>query len=296
MALNVDYVVRETGTNLRRNVTLTIATIVTVALTLTFVGAFFLAKKGLDRSNVQFKGSVSFIIFMNPDASQAQIDGVGRVLTTTPQVKSTKFLDHDAALTEFREVFADKPDLTRNITAADLPTNFKVFLNDGSSDVVLSLTQQFRTQPGVYEVKAAAEQIKQNETAFNKIGTFLLIGSVIVGASSLVLIINSIRIAMFARRREIEVMKLVGATNWFIRIPFMFEGMIQGMIGSLVGVLFIVSMKGQILPLLVKAGGIFTDFRLESSDIWSVSIILFVVGAVIGIATSALAATRYLDV
>jgi cell division transport system permease protein len=296
MALNVDYVVRETGTNLRRNVTLTIATIVTVALTLTFVGAFFLAKKGLDRSNVQFRGSVSFIIFMNPDASTAQIDAIGRVLSTTPQVKSTKFLDHDAALAEFKEVFADKPELTRNITAADLPTNYKVFLNDGSSDVVLSLVEQFRGQPGVYEVKAAAEQIKQNETAFNKIGTFLLIGSVIVGASSLVLIVNSIRIAMFARRREIEVMKLVGATNWFIRIPFMFEGMIQGIVGSLVGVAFIVSMKGQILPLLVKAGGIFTDFRLESSDIVSVSIILVIVGAAIGIATSALAATRYLDV
>ncbi|MGI8662912.1 MAG: cell division protein FtsX [Acidimicrobiales bacterium] len=296
MALRVDYVIRETGTNLRRNVTLTIATVVTVALTLTFVGAFFLAKKGLDRSNVQFKGSVSFIIFMNPDATQPQIDSVGNVLESTPQVKSTKFLDHAAALVEFKEVFADKPELTRNITAADLPTNYKVFLNDGSSDVVLSLVEQFRGEPGVLEVKAAAEQIKQNETAFNKIGTFLLIGSLIVGASSLVLIVNSIRIAMFARRREIEVMKLVGATNWFIRIPFMFEGMIQGIVGSLVGVAFIVSIKGQILPLLVKAGGIFTDFRLESSDVFSVSVGLVVAGALIGIATSALAATRYLDV
>jgi len=296
MALRVDYVVKETGTNLRRNVTLTIATVVTIALTLTFVGAFFLAKKGLDRSNVQFKGSVSFIIFMNVDASQAQIDGVDRALQNTPQVKSRTYLNHDEALAEFKQVFSDKPDLTRNIQAADLPTNFKVFLNDGSSDVVLSLVEQFRVQPGVLELKAPAEQIKQQETAFDTIGNVLLIGSLVVGASSLVLIVNSIRIAMFARRREIEVMKLVGATNWFIRIPFMFEGMIQGIVGSFVGVAFIAVVKAQVLPLLVKAGGIFTGFKLESSDVVSVSILLVVVGAIIGVATSALAATRYLDV
>ncbi len=296
MALRLDYVVRETGTNLRRNITLTLATIVTVALTLTFVGAFFLAKTGLDRSNVQFKGSVSFIVFMNPDASQAQVDAVQRVLSTTPQVKNTTYLDHDAALAEFKSVFADKPEITKNINAADMPTSYKVFLNDGSSAVVLSLVDQFRSEPGVYDVRAPADQIKQQEEAFSTIRKVLAIVAIVVGISSLVLIVNSIRIAMFARRREIEVMKLVGATNWFIRVPFMLEGMLQGIAGSIVGAFFIYAFYDQVLPLLVKLGGPFTGFRLTFSDVLTTSLLLFVLGAIIGITTSAIAATRYLDV
>jgi cell division transport system permease protein len=298
MALKVDYVVRETATNLKRNLTLTFATIVTIAVTLAFAGAVRLIDQGVSRANLQFKGNVQFIVFMNPDATDAQVQAVGKSLGDSPQVKDTKYLDHDAAYTEFKEIFADRPEYTKNLTAADLPPNYKVFLNEnsGNSQTVLSLVDQFRTQAGVREVTAAAERIKQHEEGFSVLRWILGVGALVIGVASLVLIINSIRIAMFARRREIEVMKLVGATNWFIRVPFMTEGLLQGLIGSGVGIGIMWGAKAWVLPALAKTGGLWTDFNLTASDISSTSILVAVVGAIVGVAGSFFAATRFLDV
>ena len=296
MALRVDYVVKEMATNLRRNLTLTFATMVTIALTLAFVGAVLLINQGVNRSNIRFKGNVQFIVFMDPAAAQPQIDAVGRQLAENPQIKSSKYLDHTAAYEEFKLLFPDDPELVENITPADLPTSYKVFLKDGSSTAVLSLTDEFRKQPGVQEVVAAAERIKKNEEGFSKIRVALLVGSGVIGIASMVLIVNSIRIAMFARRREIEVMKLVGATNWFIRVPFMAEGFVQGIVGSVVGIGIVAGLKGWLLPIFTDSGGLFTDFRLTAGDVRGTAIVLLIAGALVGVAGSAFAATRFLDV
>ena len=143
---------------------------------------------------------------------------------------------------------------------------------------------------------AAAERIKKNEEGFSKIRVALLVGSGVIGIASMVLIVNSIRIAMFARRREIEVMKLVGATNWFIRVPFMLEGFVQGIVGSVVGIGIVAGLKGWLLPIFTDSGGLFTDFRLTSGDVTGTAIVLLIAGALVGVAGSAFAATRFLDV
>jgi cell division transport system permease protein len=296
MALKVDYVAKETAINLRRNLTLTLATIVTIAVTLACVGAALLARQGVNRSNIQFKGNVQFIVFMNPDASAAQIDAVSRALNDNPQVKSNQYLNHDQAFAEFKDIFADQPDLTNNITSADIPTNFKVQLKQADSDLVLSLVSQFEKQPGVKDVRAAAKQVKEQEDAFAKMSAVLIVGAITIGVASLVLIVNSIRIAMFARRREIEVMKLVGATNWFIRVPFMVEGMIQGLVGAFVGIGIVIATRSWVLPTLVDTGGVFAGFRLTSADVQSTAVLLVVGGVLVGIFGSAVAASRFLDV
>ena len=298
MALKVDYVVKETATNLKRNLTLTFATVVTIALTIAVVGAVLLINQGASRSNQQFKGNVQFIVFMNPDASDAQIKAVGDAITNSPQVKSMKYLDKAAAFEEFKQIFADKPEYTQNLTAADLPANYKVSLTEsgGTSQTVLSLVADFRKQAGVKEVTAAPEKIQRQEEGFSKLRWILGVSAIMIGLASLVLIINSIRIAMFARRREIEVMKLVGATNWFIRVPFMTEGLVQGVIGSGVGIGMVWGTKAWVLPALAKTGGLFSDFRLTNGDVRTTSILLAGLGALVGVIGSAVAATRFLDV
>jgi cell division transport system permease protein len=138
--------------------------------------------------------------------------------------------------------------------------------------------------------------VKQREDSFSKFSNFALIFAVIVGATSLVLIVNSIRTAMFARRREIEVMKLVGATNWFIRVPFMAEGLVQGMVGSIIGIGIVAGLRSWMLPTLVSGGGIWSGFRLNYTDVQGTSFVLMGAGALVGIFGSAVAATRFLDV
>src|SRR5581483_6542688 len=200
--------------------------------------------------NVQFKGDVQTIVYMDAHASQDQIDAVGRALDQNPHVKSKNYLDHDAAYAEFREIFADDPALRDSLTPADTPTSYKVQVRDAS-----------------FKVVAATDRVKKQEDSFAKFSNFSLLFALIVGATSLVLIVNSIRIAMFARRREIEVMKLVGATNWFIRIPFMAEGLIQGIVGSAIGIGIVAALREWLLPTLVSGGGIWLNFRLTVGDV-----------------------------
>lgn len=296
MAVKVDYVVKETATNLRRNITLTLATMVTIALTLTMVGTVKLINQGLERSAARFRGNVEFIVFMQPQASTDQIEATGQALRESPQVRDIRYLDHDDAFAEFKSLFADQPDLVNNITAEVLPTNYKVQVRDGRSDVVESLVGQFINQPGVYDVISAGEKLKQQEESFGTVRAGLYVGVAAVGIVALVLIINSIRTAMYARRREIEVMKLVGATNWFIRLPFMVEGMIQGIFGAGVGILMVWAVKAKLLPALEEGGGVFEGFRLTDGDVWGTSSILVVAGIFVGMAGSAFAVSRYLDV
>src|SRR6476620_3713176 len=281
MALRVDYVVRETATNLKRNLTLSFATVVTIAIPLTLVSASLLMKQGVNRSNVRFRGNVQTIVYMKADASQDQIDAVARGLDQNPNVQSRRYLNHDEANLEFREIFAEEPAIRDSLTPAETPTSYKVHVKNASSEVVDSLKSQFQVMPGVFEVMADNDNIRRQEDSFAKFRNFSLLFAAIVGATSLVLIVNSIRIAMFARRREIEVMKLVGATNWFIRIPFMSEGLVQGLIGSIVGIGMVAAAKAWMLPSLSDTGGLCSDFHLTNGDVYSTSILLAVVGALV---------------
>jgi len=296
MALRVDYVVRETATNLKRNLTLTFATIVTIAIALTLVGASLLMKQGVNRSNVRFRGNVQTIVYLKADASQDQIDAVGRGLDQNPNVQSKRYLNHDEANAEFREIFAEEPAIRDSLTPAETPTSYKVHVKNASSEVVDSLKSQFSVMPGVFEVMADNDNIRRQEDSFATFRKFSLLFAAVVGATSLVLIVNSIRIAMFARRREIEVMKLVGATNWFIRIPFMAEGMVQGILGSAAGIGLVIALRSWLLPPLVKGGGIWAGFRLEVTDLQGTGLVMLIVCALVGIFGSAVAATRFLDV
>lgn len=296
MALKVDYVVRETGTNLRRNLTLSFATMITIAIALTLVGAALLMRRGVANSNVRFHGDIGTIVYMNAKATQDQVDAVRRSLDSNPHVQSTIYLDHDAAFKEFQELFFDQPAIKNSLAPEETPTSYKVKLKDANFEVVTALHDQFVKLPGVYDVIAPSDQVKRQEDSFAKFSTFSLIVALVVGATSLVLIVNSIRIAMFARRREIEVMKLVGATNWFIRIPFMAEGLVQGILGSAIGIGTVAALKSWMLPTLVSGGGIWSGFHIEPSDVRFTSFVLIGAGALVGIFGSAVAATRFLDV
>jgi cell division transport system permease protein len=296
MALKVDYVIKETGTNLRRNLTLSFATMVTIAIALTLVGAALLMRQGVAKSNKRFHGDISTIVYMNAKASTDQVDAVGRALDTNPHVQSKIYLDHDAAFKEFQELFFDQRAIRDSLTPPETPTSYKVKLKDANFEVVQSLDDQFSKLPGVFSVIAPSDAVKRQEDSFTKFSNFALIVALVVGGTSLVLIVNSIRIAMFARRREIEVMKLVGATNWFIRIPFMAEGLVQGILGSAIGIGTVAALRSWMLPTLVSGGGIWTGFRVDVTDLQGTSYVLIAAGALVGIFGSAVAATRFLDV
>ena len=295
MALRVEYLVRETGNNLRRNVALTIPAVLTVAVSLALFGVSLLLGGGADRFTQQWRGGIEFIVFMNPDASQDQIDLIENAVSTSPEVKRWKYFDKEMAFEEFRELFKDKPDLVNSVTPEILPPSYRVVPQNPDADAVTALAAQFENQPGVKQVRKATDVIKDVESLTRYIKIGLWVTSIVLFAVSLLLILNTIFTAMTARRREIEVMKLVGATNWFIRVPFMLEGLIQGISGAIVAVIATSVFNGQVFPRIQRLE-ILKDFRVDSGQLWTTSVWLIVLGCVIGVVGSLFGVSRYLDV
>ncbi len=298
MALKVDYVVRETGTNLLRNITLTLATTVTVAVSLALVGCALLLRQGVENATLQWKGDVELIVYMRPDATPAQIDAVGDDLENSPQVKSFVYLDHPAAYEEFQELFRDDPAFVEAVTPDVLPTNFKVVPVDGTAEVATAIQEAFVQKAGVQEIAAATDTIKTMQRVSGIMSTGILIGAAVLLGAAVVLIVNTIRTAMFARRREIEVMKLVGATNWFIRVPFMMEGLVQSVIGAGFGIAAVFALNNVFESRLANDEGfaLLRNFIVDTSDVWGTSMLILVVGCLVGVIGSGVAVTRFLDV
>ena len=298
MAIKLDYVARETATNLTRNVTLTLASVLTVVVSLTLFGSAFMLNQGVNNANDKFKGGIEFIVYLNPDSDQTQQDSVRRDLDANPDVERIEFVNQDETYEEFKRLFNDSPQLVETITPEVLPPSFRVAPKVQDPDVVQELGRQFQDKPGVYDVVFAFEVVKRIQETFNKIGVRFLIAAGLLLLAALMLILNTIRVAMFARRREIEVMKLVGATNWFIRVPFIVEGIIQTLIGAGVAV---ASMTFVIRPFIDelsrdKVLPIFQGFEVTDSNLVFTNLLVVAVAVVIGAIGSAVAVSRFLDV
>ncbi len=298
MAIKVDYVVRETAANLTRNITLTLASVLTVVVSLTLFGSAFMLNQGVNNANDRFKGGIEFIVYLQPDASQEVIDSVGKSLRDNPDVERAEFVNKDETLVEFRRLFKDSRQLLESITADILPPSFRVAPKTQDPEVVQALGDVYRQKAGVYDVIFAFEVVKRIQETFNKIGVRFLVASGLLLLAALMLILNTIRVAMFARRREIEVMKLVGATNWFIRVPFIVEGIIQTLIGAGVAVL---AMTFVIRPFIDelsqdKVLPIFQGFVVTDANLVFTNLLVVGVAVLIGAVGSAVAVSRFLDV
>jgi cell division transport system permease protein len=295
--ISINYVARETGTNLKRNVGMTIAAILTVAVSLSLVGGALLMRQGVNKASLQWRGGIELSIFMRPDAPQGQIDAVKRELDATPEVKNAKFVDKKAALAEYRKLFADNDDLRDIIDdEADMPTSFRVIPTKG--ELARTIGTRFETRAGVDKVAFAAEEVdallettRQRQVAYFGVAIVLLFGAVL-------LIFNAIQLAVLNRRREIEVMKLVGATNWFIRLPFTLEGMLQGIAGGAVAALLVYVFRDPIFE-VVSDPAITQSLRkihATAAEARNTGLVLMLTGAAVGALSSALAVRRHLRV
>ncbi len=298
MAVRLDYVLKETGSNLVRNLTLTLASLLTVAIALAFVAVSFLIGTGINQSFLGLRSDVQMFVYMNPGATPDQIDSVNKSLESNPQVESVKFLDKEKTYAEFKRLFADQPDFVESINPEELPQSFRVKPTSTDADVVSAVGTEFENMTGVYRVEYAEEYARQVQKSLSTLNSWVRLFGVALIFVSVLLIFNTIRTAVFARRREIEVMRLVGASNWFIRLPFMTEGMVQGLLGALAAAgltwgfdalwkrNFVNQVSFELLNQIKWTGG----------DLWKAVIMILVVGAVTGAVGSGIAVGRYLRV
>ena len=298
MPIKVDYVVRETTSNLGRNLSITLASVLTVFVSLFLVGASLMFRTGIENATQRWQGGIEFVVYLNNDASQGQIDSVARDLEESPEVASFKYFDKEDSYQEFKRLFADSPEMVDSVTADDLPPSYRVEPVNKDAASVESLANTFRDRAGVKNVILASKTIQliQDLSKSLTIGIFVVAAFLLFAAGLLVL--NTIRMAMFARRREIEVMKLVGATNWFIRVPFMLEGLVQGLLGAVVAIITLAVFQPFFQGWLPKPEEIplVSGFTIGTGSLFGIYVLLGVVGALVGTIGAGVAVSRFLDV
>lgn len=292
----IGYFTRETSVSLSRNFMMTVACIITIAISLLLVGGALVYTRWVDNGTAQWKGNVAFEIFMNVDATDAQIAEVRQALDGDPDVKKSVFLDKQAAYEEFKKLFANEPALVQNVDAASLPTSFRVTLT--KAELISSVRERYEKRPGVWDVvspdKVVKDQLKRADTT-RKV---LLSIAALLLLSSVILVVFTVRLATLARRREIEVMKLVGASNWFVRIPFMAEGGVQGFLGALfagIGTFVVAWAIPKVVDAPKTVSGASTYYIDSGYVVWTIGG-LMATGIVIGVSAAFFGLYRYLDV
>ncbi|MGO8872761.1 MAG: cell division protein FtsX [Acidimicrobiales bacterium] len=296
MPVSAGYVSREAVTNLWRNRLMTVAAILTVAVSLALVGSALLLKQGASQATVQWQNGVQAIVWVKPGASVSQAAVIGNELKQSPYVKSCIQRSQQYDYNEAKRILpADEIGAT---TLSDYPSSYRCVLNDPSQ--APAVYQQFTGRPGVFGVKYPGQQIKTMQSVIRILQWVFLSVAVVLLLSASVLILNTIRMAIFARRREVSVMKLVGATNWFIRLPFMAEGLVQGLLGAGVAVLVVLALYWGIgldtAKTAANQGNIIAQMSLGGWEVAGTCILVAVVGVVVGVAGSAFAVRRFLDV
>ncbi|HET6965041.1 MAG TPA: permease-like cell division protein FtsX [Acidimicrobiales bacterium] len=295
MPISSGYVLRETGGNLRRNAGMTAAAIIAMAVSLTALGGVLIMRQAINKASVQWRGGVEMAIFLQPQVSGNEQNAIKQELTSTPGVRRFNFVDKVHAYAEFKEIFGGNSDIVSVLKPADMPPSFRVVPNKAQD--ISQLGRQFDGQPGVLKVSYAQQEIDNLLNQFHRwrtLGVALAIGVLI---AAIALIVNTIQLAIFARRREVAVMKLVGATNWFIRVPFMLEGFIHGITGALVAFGLTYGLRNWIASFLPDQTILGTNsLFVTPMEAVLTGAVLLVVGIGVGVLGSAFAVRRYLAV
>lgn len=231
------YVLSEALKGLRRNLMMTVAVILSVTVSLTLLGASLLLSEQVELATDDWVGQVEVSIFLCdgrtcPEITPEQRQQLQSDLEDHQVVDEVFYESKEEAYERFVELFSDQPNLVESVDAEVLPASFRVKLENPQLFAVIA--DEFSAYPGVEEIVDQRQVLDQFLRFTNVIRNAALIVAVIQLVAAGVLIANTIRVAAFARREQTSIMKLVGASNWYIRLPFVMEGVFAGLIGALV--------------------------------------------------------------
>ena len=240
------FFLREALRGLRRSSAPALAALLTVVITALVLGVFIPIVQATTGTANEVRNRVVVDAYLKDDATEADRIEVQRELEATPGVKSVEFISKDEALRELGRKVDETSNAIKLLGSNPLPSLFRVTPND--PDELKAIVA--RIAPGGTPRSDAIDEVRNRESDTGKIlsatGLVKGLGAVMAGLlilASIALIANTIRLSVFARRREVEVMKLVGATNWFIRWPFVIEGVIVGFMGGVLSVLLLAIAK-----------------------------------------------------
>ncbi len=230
--MRLKYVLSEVAVGLWRNVTMTIAMIITMTVSLTLLGASVLLYLQVNQMKEIYYQQVEVTVFLKTTGTtQDQKDALDSELKVDPLVQQVIFENKQQAYDRFREIYANAPDLVNQTRPDSLPESFRVKLKDPNT--FNEFKDKYVTKDGVDTIIDQKELVEKVFKVLGSLQTLALIIAIVQGVAALMLVINTIQVAAYSKRREVAVMKLVGASNWFIQAPFVLEAVAAGLIGAI---------------------------------------------------------------
>jgi cell division transport system permease protein len=239
--MRLKYVLSEVLVGLWRNVTMTIAMIITMAVSLTMLGASGLMYRQVDDMKDLYYKNIEVSIFLKTDVSEADRQALDAKLKSDPLVKESVYVNKDEAYKRFQEMYQDAPDLVNAVKPDQLPESFRLKLVN--PEKYKDIFNQYKDTAGVDEIVDQSRLLDKIFDILTAIQNIALVAAIVMAIAALLLVANTIQVAAYSKRREVAVMKLVGASNWFIQAPFVLEAVVAGLIGSLLGLIALIGAK-----------------------------------------------------
>ncbi len=294
MCSSLCYFLRETVTSLVRNRFMAVASILTVTLSMFILGAFLSAVLNINHMATYLESQVEMTVYLKDGIKTDDVMAVGKQLKQLNGLKGISFTNKDQALANFRESMGDQAALLDSMNGNPLPASYKISFQ--SPDQLQDAVNLVKKYPQVDDVQYGQEIVEQ----LYRVAQFIRISGIILifflAAAELFIISNTIRLTVFARRREIQIMKYVGATNGFVRWPFLFEGMVIGFIGSGISSILLWLCYRMIQEEIHNAGLVFIPLLAMYPFIVHVAIFLLAAGIIIGALGSAISLRKYMKV
>jgi cell division transport system permease protein len=301
--MRAQFVFHEVWIGLRRNLTMTIALVVVVAISLSLLGTGLLFVKQVDNTRTYWQGRVQLSIYLctrssvSPqcehngaatDTERAQIEAD---LKKLPQVVSVRYESQEEAYSRFRQEFSQNQSFVNSVSKGDIPDSFQVKLRNTETDFPI-VAQTVDGRDGVDQVVDDSSILDKFYKLLNGARNAVVIIAIILLIAAILLVANTIRLSAFNRRRETSIMRLVGASNFYVQLPFLVEGIIAGLFGWLVAAGLLIGVKSLWLDTLQQYFPF--NVQLSATDLVEVIVLTMIIGVVLTGATSLLTLRRYL--
>ena len=300
--MRAQFVLHEVWIGLRRNLTMTMALVVVVAISLSLLGTGLLFVKEVNNTRTSWQGRVQLSVYLctkvssspqctkNGAATPAELASIQQTLERMPQVKSVTYVSQATAYQQFKSEF---PSMVNSVTPNEIPDSFEVKLKNTQTDTPI-VDQTVNGAPGVDQIVDNSAILDKFYNLLNGARNAVVVIAIILIIAAILLVANTIRLSAFNRRRETSIMRLVGASNFYVQLPFLVEGVIAGLFGWLVASGLLIGVKSLWLDTLQQYFPF--NVQLTSTDLVEVIILAMILGVALTGATSFLTLRRYLRV
>ncbi|MBE3593073.1 MAG: ABC transporter permease [Thermoanaerobacter sp.] len=291
---NLKYFLKEGFSNLSRNRLMTIASITSVMAAMLILGLFLVIILNVNSLTNQVESQLELKAFLKDNISEQEVSQIGNEIKAIPGVTSVVFESKEEALQKFKQQLGDKSYLAEGLEEDNpLPQSYIVKVKDAG--LMKDISNEIKQINGVDKVSYGQDVVDKLLGIIKIVRIVGLSIILILFIISIVIISNTIKLGVFARRREINIMKYIGATDWFIRWPFLIEGVVLGLVGALLSVALLVLIYGYMLDIINNKLIVFQLLPLEKI-VGDILLYFSLIGAIIGALGSGFSIKRFLNV